>query len=103
MCGGTCKKCTDIFFVQYPLSLLQVSFTVDNDLLQRAFLAYVNDRRDGKHAARHHNQNCFVVLICTDVCLLLARAMRKSPITQAMTAMQLQQVNQDILRGRGPK
>ena len=31
--------------------------------------------------------------------LLLARAMWKSPIPQAMTAMQQQQVNQDILRG----
>ena len=43
------------------------------------------------------------VLICTDVSLLLARAMWKSPIPQAMTAMQQQQVDQDILRGRGSK
>ena len=33
MCGETCKMCTDDFFVQDPLSLLQVSFTVDNDPL----------------------------------------------------------------------
>ena len=56
-----------------------------------------------KHAARPHNQNCFVVLFCTDVSLLLARAMWKGPVPQAMTAMQQQQVNQDILSGRGPK
>ena len=68
-----------------------------------AFQACVSARRGGKHAAKPHNQNCFVVFICTDVCLLLARAMWKSPIPQAMTAMQQQQVDQDILRGHGPK
>ena len=31
--GEASKMCTDIFFVQYPLSLLQVSLTVDNDPL----------------------------------------------------------------------
>ena len=107
--GETCKMCTDFFFVQNPVFLLQVSSMTIHCNRKRCkhvctrFKACVSAKRCGKHAARLHNQNCFVVLICTDVSLLLARAMWKSPIPQAMTAMQQQQVNQDILRGRGPK
>ena len=41
------------------------------------------------------------MLTCTDVSLLLARAMWKSPIPQAMTAMQQQKINWDMAEDAG--
>ena len=98
MCGRTCKMCTDnIFFVQYPLSCCRFrlqSITIHCNRrgvnTHMRILSICERPAGGKHAARPHNQNGSVVFICSDVSLLLARAMWKSPIPQASTAMQQQ-------------
>ena len=107
MCGGTCKMRTDNIFC--TVSIVFVASLADNDPLlptgvantHAHFKAYVSARRGGKHADTQRVCVPGMMLTCTDVSLLLARAMWKSPIPQAMTAMQQQQINWDISEDAG--